>query len=172
MPGIQAEVDAGFELSLGKADFDKIGSLFDKSDKKRCWYPYRRVVSGQCDANGNLTLPLIERLGAGKMYRITSLTQWCQGFTPASVYTAATAWFAYYQGAGISPANLIDLGPSTVGGTIFPNKKDYSKDADPILTGGQSFFFVLVGTAATANQTVTINIFGIMQDNNDGKLYY
>ena len=165
MPGIAAEVDAGFELCLGKSDRDYIGGLFQKQKELRIWNPYRMIQTGQCDTNGNLNMKIGDPLPEGSVFRITSIIQMCSGFTPASVYTNNAAWWAFYYGSGSSVANVVDLGPSVTGGTVFPNKKDYANDADPILTGGDQMWFQLTGTAGVANQTVTIILSGLFQNN-------
>jgi len=165
--GVAAEVDAGFELSLGKKDWDKLGGILKKDREQRIWNPYRISQTGVCDANGNLNMKIGDPLPVGSVFKITNIIQMCQTFTPATVYSNAAAWFAYYYDSGSSVANLVDLGPSTAGGTVFPNKKDYANDADPILTGGHQIWFQLTGTAGLSGLTVTVILAGLMQNNPD-----
>lgn len=160
--GVDIEAMAGLEFSLGEKDKKDLTRIFKDSVPREEKKIYRMMNSQATDASGNLDLE-VGMCPEGWQFDITSLLQWMDGKTPATVFTNAASWYAYYINYPPNAANLMDIGPGAVSGTIFPLRLTYADLADPLIPGGDSLWFHLVGAGAIANTNVTVIASGFLR---------
>ncbi len=115
--------------------------------------------SGNTDANGNLDLQLYT-VPQGYELTMTRLNLEAGTFTPAVPFANAAAWLAIIQGVQFGLGSILDFGPGSVGGTIFPSIFVDSDSEAIKVRGGQILTLHVVGTAALANTAVVARLQG------------
>lgn len=115
---------------------------------KRRWVI--EATSGETDASGNLDLKVFQ-VPQGYHFTITRVNVEGAGFTPASPFSAASAWIALIRGALFAPGSILDFGPASSGGVILPSIFSTSDNHAPALNGGEILTLHVVGSATLAN---------------------
>jgi len=129
------------------------------------------IASGNTDASGNLFL-VVYKVAAGEQFRLTRAVVECQGYTPASPYSNASAWGAFYELdtdtissftaiGDVLQGAMKDLFPQTAGGPMFPAVfTDQGMQAAEI-RGPRTL--ILVVASGPATKRVTVNYQGALK---------
>lgn len=128
------------------------------------------AVSGQTDGSGNLVLPIYQ-VAAGDEARLHRLTgnainpSTNASYTPAATYTDAGAYVKLFEAEGASATTgdlghtgLMDFGPPTMGGPLFPFNFEYSFEQAPFVRGPNWYVLRLVTGPVSATIYVRYQI--------------
>jgi hypothetical protein len=116
-------------------------------------------ATGQTDGSGNLDLKLYV-VPQGYKFTATRVNLEAVGFTPASPFSAATAWVALIRGTQFAAGSILDFGPSASGGIIFPSIFSTSDSHAPFLRGGEILSVHVVGSVTLANTDIYARVQG------------
>lgn len=119
------------------------------------------ATSGETDANGNLDLRLFQ-VPQGHHFTVTRVNVEAGLFTPASPFSAATAWIALIRGALFAQGSILDFGPPASGGVILPSIFSTSDSHAPALNGGEILSLHIVGSITLANTGIWARCQGIL----------
>lgn len=126
-------------------------------------------VSANTDGSGNLDL-LIFQVPMGYELTVTRVNLEAingstgASFTPAAPFSAATAWLALYRGERFQFGSVLDFGPPSAGGTIFPSVFTDSDTQAIRLRGGEFLSLHVVGSGTLANAPVAARMQGLLQE--------
>jgi hypothetical protein len=110
-------------------------------------------ASGSTDGSGNLDLKLFT-VPMGYAFYATRINIEGGAFTPASPFSAATAWLALIRGTNFGVSSILDFGPAAASGTIIPSIFSTSRNHAPALRGGEILTLHIVGSATLANTSI------------------
>jgi hypothetical protein len=130
------------------------------------------VASGNTDASGNL-YQIVYKVAAGEQFRLTRAVCEANGQTPASPFSAASAWVALYatdldQVPGGTFTGLADalqggqvmFGPPIAGGPILPFMYTAVESEAPEIRGPANL--VLVVNAGPTTRRITLRYQGTL----------
>lgn len=147
------------DTGLGDARSDRaelaraLAAVMAEAERARRKITEFAAVTGQTNASGNLDLPIFY-VPAGFECAVVRVNIEDATHTPASPFSAATAWLALIRGDHFGPGSILDFGPATVGTTIIPSIFSTSENHAPILRGGEILSLHVVGSATLANTPI------------------